>query len=798
MKSIATEVKDLSNKLYTQINNVKLYKILSDFKGTYIEKQMQREESIVDPIFRVFVPFKPERQRNININPENNFDPYVDSLMDYPTIIGHKMKKPWKLFNRLISIQVPNCINECWHCYLPNNLFKNKSIEERSTELSAREIINKFYSQKKMDALSGKATNVLRITGGEPFELPHLILECLEILKEDKELNFQNVEVLKDEISNNNIEEYKNIFIWTETNITPFISSQGECAFMDSEDNIRILQGLSMHNNFLVHPCFHGLDANEYKSITTCKNEVSLNQLIDALKKFNNPNKDIKIDIYPTFGSNVCNPKNITNLFNKLYKIDRQLPLRTALVEYKTDYDPIKDRLSTNREVEIYSKFINLRIWNQLLQEKYGIGYGTLPRHLKLSNNISTSEDLESKVYSDAIYLFKGSFRDLYHREVLDILSLPKDHYYEMEYEEKWVQEDFYNQIKYKTDYFNNKYGIFTYVDKITGKIFPLRRFEILNSSTVGSILKINIRFLDYVNIDSSKGNSDPNFVMQEILSKYFGNKILPPSPTGKYLIFGESFFDNEKLNFSEFSNSSLDIKLDKGFEGFRKNIDSLVGSSFMRDSLFFHVNPIDMDKVLDDRNFINYYEIKAKSSFIIKLETYLPNYSYFETMSIEERDIQISISKDSIELMNNDIYNCPKYGTKNLEFKSKKVNKEEIVIIKFHSIHREFKCPNVEIRIRIKPLRMREAVTTWSISIFLLLWLSYGSLLANYDASGGVGPLLSIWNNIYDSSNTPALNVPFILHILFWSVGLLGIAYLHRKYDLQNNPFTTGVSKIK
>jgi hypothetical protein len=88
------------------------YKILKDYRGTYIEKIILAEESMISPIFRVFEPAKPSRDRKLNIDPTHNFDPYNDSLMDYASIIGHKLNKPWKLFNRLISVHIQFMTND--------------------------------------------------------------------------------------------------------------------------------------------------------------------------------------------------------------------------------------------------------------------------------------------------------------------------------------------------------------------------------------------------------------------------------------------------------------------------------------------------------------------------------------------------------------------------------------------------------------------------------------------------------------------------------------------------------------
>jgi len=772
MLTIENKITSLRDKLLSNNNEVNSYKILSNFKGTYIEKQMLKEESIVDPIFRVFIPYKPERQRNINISPENDFDPYIDSLMDYPTIIGHMMEQPWELYNRLISIQVPRCINECWHCYLPTNLFNDITLTERTTELTARQIIDKFYLQKKMDALAGKKTNVLRITGGEPFQLPSLILECLDILKQDRESNFEEIDVLNDIKGTDKIEDYKYIFLWTETNLTPFISVNDEPAFMDRPENVEILRELAGHKNFLVHPCFHGLDEEEYKNITLCGNKVTFDDLIQAIKKLHRCNDDEKINIYPTFGSNVSNPNNLLYVFQKLYDVDKTLPLRTALVEYKTDYEPISERLQSSRRIDLYSRFANLRIWNLLLQKTYGIGYGTIPRHLVISNDNSHLPHINPIVFSDTVYLFKGSFRDLYHREVLDIMAYPNNYLYDVEYEEKWVQADFFNHIKNKPEYFINKTGVFVYVDKKDGKLFPIRTFRIAHSSVAGSILKLHLELLNFIEISVEDGDQNKNIIVKDIFLKYFGKKTIPPSPTGNYLLYGEQFYADSEISFSELSSKKLTVKENSNFDGFRNNVDDLVKSNFMHDSLHYHLCPNNV--VIRQNNIESYYEIKAGKNFSIKIENYLPNYQFFESLQVSERNINISISKDCIELMGNDKYNCPKYGTNILTFKTKKIQQEELVIIKFHSEQREFKCANVELKIKILPLTMKETVISTFLSIGFLAWMNFGTLLANYNSkTGDFIPFQQIMNNFH--SKDAGLNYPYISGILGW-VLVLGL----------------------
>src|SRR4030042_6440479 len=136
---------------------------------------------------------------------------------------------------------------------------------------------------------------------------------------------------------------------------------------------------LSKYKNLVVHPCFHGLEKDEIKIITYLKQpSISCDDLIRAIKRLANS----KIDIYPTIGSNVVNPINLQELFYKLKETRNDLPLKLALINYDLDYPPVRERILTRKELKLYSRFSTIRIWNKLLLDNYGVGYGILPRHL--------------------------------------------------------------------------------------------------------------------------------------------------------------------------------------------------------------------------------------------------------------------------------------------------------------------------------------------------------------------------------------------------------------------------------
>ena len=415
---------------------------------------------MISPIFRVFEAAKPERSRKLNVDPRHRFDPFSDSLMDYGSIIGHRLKKPWQLFNRLISVHVPYCPNRCWHCYLPKELFTmSTDARDRWKYCSGEEIVRSFLDQRQADHRNDKKSNVLRITGGEPFLLPELIYECLKVLKK---------EGLEEEV-----------FLWTETNLLPFVGRSGQ-AFMDRTHEKEILTELASFGNLAVHPCFHGLDANEFDDITGTKFSVTLEDQLAGVKRLT----DAKISVYPTFGSNVCNPSNVQRLFDGLKAVAPDLPLKTALVRYDTDYEPIRERMKRCRPYpHLYFHYSALRIWNQLLLEHYGVGYGVLPRHIADANRVPLYEKVGSaapapSARKEIIWLFKSSFRDLYHREILDYLAYPYNHVIEITYEKRHIQDDLFLHMSQLPATYEGRSAIWCYADDPHKTRFP---FQIAN-----------------------------------------------------------------------------------------------------------------------------------------------------------------------------------------------------------------------------------------------------------------------------------------------------------------------------
>lgn len=355
-------------------DGVREYLIFSNFGNSSLS-----ESKCLYPFFRAWTPVKPAKGRKLAArynSAESFFNPFKDSLSDDPTIIRYKLKgseeSQWEPYNRLISVQLTRCPLDCWHCYLEeclrtgcnHCLLESQCAHERVKDLSikeewrsATEILKCFLEQREHDLKNNIYSNVLRITGGEPFLAPTLLLETLEELRRRK-LDHE-------------------IFVWTETNLVSLVKDNNEEGIVGDD----ILQALSEYDNFCVHPCFHGLNENNFHSITGIE-IADFNLLIKAFERLLNAG----IDVYPTFGSNMSSPNEVERFYYRIAEINKNLPLRFCPVEYDLDYGPVRWRRKNipgfaKKHELVFDRFQNIERWDTLLQKHTGYKYGELPRH---------------------------------------------------------------------------------------------------------------------------------------------------------------------------------------------------------------------------------------------------------------------------------------------------------------------------------------------------------------------------------------------------------------------------------
>ena len=295
---------------------------------------------------------------------KEDFDIYRDSWFDYPMVIKSKMRgSSWEQYKRFIAIHSAACTLSCWHCYVaeesknPEWGLRENLIEYVTTD----QIIDAFFEQRDTDEKRGKLpANVLRITGGEPFLMPDLILQILEKLSERGKT--------------------EEIFIWTETNLTPFLRKKGSDQPLLEKERWVDLDELAKFKNLAIHPCLHGICPSNFHWITG-HDPYYFNGLLDGLKIL----IEHGLDIYPTFGSNVAPSEMVPYIFKRLMEIDEKLPLRFALIDYELCYPPTWSRIvRSSRPKKIYNKILVIRKWDELLKQAYGSDYGYAKKHRHL------------------------------------------------------------------------------------------------------------------------------------------------------------------------------------------------------------------------------------------------------------------------------------------------------------------------------------------------------------------------------------------------------------------------------
>ena len=340
---------------------------LQDLKyGTPINKELFRFWPVAEDSKHRIEAFKSE-------NPKASLEIFTDFLYDYaPIICYHIEKMDVDNYNTNALIQVGECGLNCWHCFVK---WEEAFQKDNLISLSAQEVFDKFLQEhdnslQYYNKDSSKVINVLRISGGEPFIITGFIIEILELFRDYND---------------------KDLYVWTETNLTPFIEHEGEI-WINTVYNDALERLKELKNFFCLHPCTHGISDFLLNEVCFGISDKMLNEaresngsfikhLLDGLKVLVHS----KINIYPTVGCNVNSVTELESFFKELIKIHPNLPLRFALIEYKFHYDHIRKRMNRNinKYEKIYNHVLFIDKWDALIK-KYCPefeGYGVNPRY---------------------------------------------------------------------------------------------------------------------------------------------------------------------------------------------------------------------------------------------------------------------------------------------------------------------------------------------------------------------------------------------------------------------------------
>lgn len=407
--------------------------------------------SVAWPGFRLFdaLPTEPDspgsrRRRRSNAFAIPPFDPHSSTLFDYPTILSSRRGGDWRRHNTMATVQVRGCPLDCWHCYDEAGHGSEGTMEEW---IGPEGIAAHFGAQRALDAMAQRCTDVLRVSGGEPFLFPHFVVGCAR-----KVLALARRAPVCGEPSCRDPECSAHVSVWTETNLLPFVGSTAPARVVLGEA-VDADRGIA--EVLTLHPCLHGADAASAEEIAgQGATSLSLDAMADALRFL----VECGIEVYPTFHPNCVPPRLLRDLAHTLAEVHPNLPLRVALVPVDLSYSAtrrqMERRASEPGPPPLYPRDTGIQEWDRIIRSMYGVGYAALPRHMVPLSDGPTllrspaaplaAADEGPAVGDDdrRIYLLKSAARPEYKQQVMAALAYPDGWTLSVPYDEKWVQDD--------------------------------------------------------------------------------------------------------------------------------------------------------------------------------------------------------------------------------------------------------------------------------------------------------------------------------------------------------------------
>ena len=647
------------------------YRLVSFTKST------MAKDAIPGTPFRTFQSVPQGRVSKRKQNDTMSFDPYVDTLFDYPLIVNNILGGSYDALNDLnwhLTLQVPYCGMDCWHCYNDKQVCTAGvngvlEIEGTQEEYTAKEILEVYADCKKQGLTIGRNYNVLRVSGGEPFLAIELLAELLQLINENgqKEVSERNT-------------NYP-IVIWTETNLIPWAETEDGNSVIKVSREEANKHGLNVKSIFransdrlIIHPCFHGLTDDNLQQCTGNKN-LSLSDLQSGFRRLHEfvntaqvNERTVSPNIYPTFIAEACDPNGIKNFFDFLYDTDHSYPLKVAVISVDA-YEPLEQRIADRQKkaepLFCYAKYASLRRWDDLIKSKYGVAYGQIPRPMadKISEFgiIYALKDIENHDYEPVLILLKSVFRDEYHQELLTILAAPPGIRISTAYDNRHIDLSTRICLKAGVRGLDTKaltvLIVYSNPDSSTdqGRYLPLRWGILKDVYVTEQLVHFDIQLGEYFSLwpASVNGNGafleDFSFCMRE----YFGNRILLERPKIRWVLLGEK-------NYLLMHENPPKLSLEKAWDTLLCSMQSLGFSGLVERSIFLQVLNVPASQTENIE-----ISLKEGENTTFRVRYYIPNFNYYDKNSElnDSRSLNIISTDESLSI---EEYKCrplSKYG---------------------------------------------------------------------------------------------------------------------------------------
>ncbi|MGB2567127.1 hypothetical protein ACPFP2_01550 [Micromonospora citrea] len=284
--------------------------------------------------FRLFTPVKRERMRLPTSLPEFAGLRHVANLSDSPVTVAAEIGGHWSEHNLAAITHVAACNFRCAYCYVD---FRHLSGQDAFLAAAA-DVVDEFVKLRQAAGNAGRRLSLLRISGGEPFLAPALVLGIYrQMLRRD----LLDVAVLK-----------------VESNLSTLPYALEQSRLTLTPDERGSLRRVKVHTTLHAPP-----------GTTSWP----------AIRRGLETAMELGFDVFPAVGANDWTTEQLEQLFGELQAVNTALPLRLAVRPFHLDYPVLADRrgLPTPRESEAPSM-----IWERILLERLGVRYLERPRHL--------------------------------------------------------------------------------------------------------------------------------------------------------------------------------------------------------------------------------------------------------------------------------------------------------------------------------------------------------------------------------------------------------------------------------
>lgn len=323
---------ELAERLRPKMIDLKNKKVLlAALTGTEQQKDIAKER-FFENIFRSKIYTKVEDRES-------------DHFRGEPAeVAAKKLSVPAAECNAAFLGQINGCNLNCWYCYVDRVC--NSANPKYGQYFTAEEYLTQFLVESRKHQNSTNPDlklNILRISGGEVFIVPEIILWMVEAIEKFKLEN--------------------HIYVWVDCNLC---TADFYWEYLSPEQRSKIKN----FKNLGVCVCHKGFDRETFFENTQAAPEF-FDEQFKLHKRLIDEGLDVYSYLYPVASSTHNLRKRLAVFIDRLRKeVHEYAPLRMVTPPIKA-YGPTQKRLNPGREKALANQWLAMRIWKEELEKRF-------------------------------------------------------------------------------------------------------------------------------------------------------------------------------------------------------------------------------------------------------------------------------------------------------------------------------------------------------------------------------------------------------------------------------------------